>query len=578
MKRAALALVLAVCAAAVITLSASAQDKGGTQKPILHQDIIPPEQGQGRASALMDGKAVFGATPTEGKNPSAFANGEKILPQPEHSRERKGKEPIHGQGGFAADRDTVTRPDRQTGSDDTLQYVTVFNPSVLPFKRMSAMNAVDEQFQLRSRDTNARQELSVGGAPSSERDLFWGSLMIELSPDKDIAIPSVAPDMRILSYEVEPRIPLVFSKDSSDNYYVRTEESGASGVHRLVFMVDASATYFAPRIPKNYRVSDVTRLAHPSIQVPVPPGVKAYADKALDKLDISRSSRLDDALDKLTYYFRGFSAKELPSMGDNTYWDLFINKAGVCRHRSYVFMITANALGLPTRYVTNEAHALVEVWVPQTEWMRVDLGGAALRMQVDNASDKSLHQPRGEDPFESPKEYDENYTQLEGDIEGLTDEQIAERKQSNPFASGDAASPSSFDPTSPESDSEDTSRRVGPGRTLDEIPEEAIKNKIQGRIRVTRSANEAFRGEDLPVEGVIFEDRDGSGIGGQRIDLWLAPLGRQGEDAELVGSTVSKGDGTFSAIISLPDDLALREYEVYATSPGDARYAPALSN
>ena len=41
----------------------------------------------------------------------------------------------------------------------------------------------------------------TGLAYSFDRDLFWGSIMVELTPGRDVAIPSVAPDMRILSYE-----------------------------------------------------------------------------------------------------------------------------------------------------------------------------------------------------------------------------------------------------------------------------------------------------------------------------------------------------------------------------------------
>lgn len=577
MKRPAFAAFAVVFLAAAVVVTAAAQNDPEPERPTLHQDIVPPARGDGRASTLMDGKSVFGPSPTAGQNPSAFANGEKILPQPERKTERRGKEPILGQGGFAADRDTHTKPDRSTGADSTLQYVTVFNPSVLPFKRMSAMNSVTANFELETRGPNTREDLDVGGAPSQERDLFWGSVMVQLKTGADVPLPSVAPDMRLLSYEVEPRVELRFSKDSSDNYYVRSDEAGVSGTYRLVFMADADALYFAPKVPNRYTVSQVTRHRHrPASFTPLPANVQQQAEKAMRKLGVRPQMRLDEALDRLTYYFRGFSAKDLPRDTGNTYWDLFINQAGVCRHRSYAFMITATALGLPTRYVTNEAHAWVEVWVPDY-WMRIDLGGAALRMNVDNASDKSLHQPRDEDPFKSPKEYEENYTQLEGDIGGLTQAQIDERRQT-PSEAASQSNETDFNPEAPEVDSADTSKRVGPGRSLDELPPEEIENKIPGRIIITDTVSEAFRGEGLPVSGVLRETKTDKGIYGQRIDIWLAPVGRHGDNAELVGSTVTKADGSFSAIVSLPDNMHLREYEVYATSPGDIKYAPALSD
>src|SRR5262249_61164276 len=63
------------------------------------------------------------------------------------------------------------------------------------------------------------------------------------------AIPSVAPEMRILSYEAEPRVKLAFAKDGADNFFVRAESGGDKGVYRLGFLADAPASYFAPQVP-----------------------------------------------------------------------------------------------------------------------------------------------------------------------------------------------------------------------------------------------------------------------------------------------------------------------------------------
>src|SRR5439155_17512471 len=86
-------------------------------------------------------------------------------------------------------------------------------------------------------------------------------------------------------------------------------------------------------------------------------------------------------------------------------------------------------LGLPTRLVENEAHAFVEVWFPGRNWQRIDLGGAALRMEVQGADEKTLHRPRADDPFDKPPQYKQNYTQLEGDIRGLTAQQLADKRK-----------------------------------------------------------------------------------------------------------------------------------------------------
>ena len=67
-------------------------------------------------------------------------------------------------------------------------------------------------------------------------------------------------------------------------------------------------------------------------------------------------------------------------------------------------------------------------------------------------------------------------------------------------------------------------------------------------------------------------------VGGLRVDIWMAPLGKHGEDAELVGHTVTAADGSFHAQVGLPDNLPLQEYEVFASTPGDRQYAESVSD
>src|SRR5258706_7190361 len=50
-------------------------------------------------------------------------------------------------------------------------------------------------------------------------------------------------------------------------------------------------------------------------------------------------------------------------------------------------------------------------------------------MEVAGMGNKTLHRPRTEDPFDKPAEYKQNYTQLEGDIKGLSDQQLADKRK-----------------------------------------------------------------------------------------------------------------------------------------------------
>jgi hypothetical protein len=572
-----LGMALGGVSALTVALSAAAQVIGS--RPVLHLDLPPPDEAED--IAIKREQPLFGPEPGEGRNPSAFAYRNKILPAPQTGPQPLEAEPVHGRD-LAVDRHTQTKPDKKTGSDNTLQYSEVFNPSVLPFKRMSAFDSVGSDYTMFVANSDALQDLPVGGSPTPDRDLFWADLVVELSPGRDVPIPSVAPDMRIVSYEIDPRLQVTFAKDGADNYYVRSDENGASGTYRLRFMADASATYFAPQVPSNLRVADVRDRAPAGLLKPLPDSVRPSVASALERMSVDDRLPLRRALDILVGHFREFKPDFLASSPNgNLYLDLVEQQVGVCRHRAFAFMVTANGLGIPTRYVTNEAHAWVEVWLPENNWARIDLGGAALRMVVDNAENKSMYQPRGEDPFAKPPDYQNNYTQLEGEIAGLTQEQKEEARTAGPVNSAGSLQPGP--PGVPGSgrsgqiapDEDPRGVFIGPGTELPALPGEMMRNKRPTQLELTYVDPEGFRGESINVTGRLTSD--GKGVGGQSIEIYLAPEGRDGNDARLVDRTVTDGDGAFTVYLAIPADLDLRGYEVYAATRGDSRFAPALS-
>lgn len=557
-------------AAGAVAAGAIAQE---LDRPVVLHEYIAPPPGAAvinpRAPAGT-GSELIGTESGPGQNPAAFRRDDKILPAPAMDRRTAPDEPVHGSRDFGADRQTETRPDYLTGADSTLHYIEVFNPSVVPFKRMSALDAVRDDYTLHVHET-ALEDLPVGGEPDPRRDLFWGSLAIRLTPGDDVPIPSVAPDMRILSYEIEPTTAVTFSKDGADNFYVRTDEAGSAREYRLVFLADASADHFAPTVPSGYRVRDL-----PSDRVhPMPRVVRASAERALRTLGLDRDADLRTAIDTLVYYFRAFEAKPSPPSSGDIFWDLFAHQAGVCRHRSFAFMITANALGIPTRYLSNEAHAWVEVWVPDDDdpsgrWLRVDLGGAADTLHVSNASDKAMYRPRREDSLPQPPEYSQNYTRLEGDVRGLSGEQIEEARSILPGPDGEEGLG--------EGDESASGRRtLAPGRKLPELPASAMAGKLPTSIAVTRVASEGFRGDTTRVDGRVV-DADGNGLAGLRVDIYLAPAGFDGEYARLLGHSVTTTDGSFTVKVSLPGDLDLGDHEVFAATDGNTTHRPALSD
>lgn len=558
-----IALATAAVAAAAVAV-ASAQDKA----PILHEDLPAP--------GGSDPSPLIGDDPVAGKNPDAFAAGDKMLAEPE-LKNRESGEPVFGRDGFSTDRQTDSLPDYNTGSDGTLHYVSVFNPDVLPFKRMSSLDAVDEDYRALLRDP-ATRDLAVGGATDRTRDRFWGSLVVELSPGKPVAIPSVAPDMRVLSYETQPAVNLTFSKDAADNFYVRSEDRGAHGQVRLVFLADADAGYFAPSLPsRDYTLLSVRRRAQEKGLLPtLPPAVQAAGERGMKLLGIDRGDDLDAAFNKLVAWHRSFEAKQIAHPTGDVYWDLLENRAGVCRHRSSTFLVTALAAGIPTRLVTNEAHAFVEVWFPDRDWQRIDLGGAALRMDVQNAEDKAIHRPRADDPFLKPPQYDQGYTQLEGDIRGLSGGQLddAHKKAGDGPASGDFGS--LIDDGSGEPGNGSIDDVVAPGAGLG--TRRIDPTKVTPRITITYTESVGYRGETMRVDGRVDSPDGKAPIAGVRVDVLLAKVGDHGDHAIHVGRGATASDGTFTADATLPTDLDLDDYELFVTSREDQRYNGGVSD
>jgi hypothetical protein len=238
-------------------------------------------------------------------------------------------------------------------------------------------------------------------------------------------------------------------------------------------------------------------------------------------------------------------------------------------------MVTANALGLPTRLVENEAHAFVEVWFPGRNWQRIDLGGAALRMEVQGADNKTLHRPRSDDPFDKPPQYKQNYTQLEGDIRGLTAQQLADKRKtlnqapaSGVFDGGTGTgtgSAAAGNPLSPD--------HILPDQSLPTVTRDPKKRSP--KLRVTTADDHAFRGDQVHVEGTA--QVGDKGLPDYPVDVFLSPAGRGGAGSILLGRTITNPDGTFRDDFAVPPSINLASYDIWLSSPEDAYYNAALS-
>ncbi|HEX8952396.1 MAG TPA: transglutaminase family protein, partial [Polyangia bacterium] len=354
----------------------------------------------GAAGILVDGQIV--PAPSAGAQP--LPDEPVYTPAPERSPPDHSATSADAVPGGTPERRERVQMDRATGPEPPGKrlYHEPFNPAVFPFKRMTALDAVlpDESLVLAERSA-ARTRLRVVGADKrlEGRDAFWGSIVIDLEPGRWVPLPSVATDARVLAVRVEPPVDVLFARDGADNQYVLSQ---AGGRHRLVWLTDAPQSYFAGAIPAALQLGD-----EPRVPQAVPAAIKRRAARVIARIgvDARPTASLAVAVDGLVAWFRAFSPGEPPRPTDSLYEDLALGQKGSCRHRSYAFVITALAMGIPARYVENELHVFVEVMVPRVGWRRINLGGALVDEQVAGADGKVPYRPRGDDPFPKPEAF-----------------------------------------------------------------------------------------------------------------------------------------------------------------------------
>jgi Transglutaminase-like superfamily len=512
--------------------------------------------------AAQPGEPVYTPTPERAQSQTSATAG---APSPDAPPERRAH--------VAMDRETGPEP------PGTRLYHEPFNPAVFPFKRMTALDAVlaDESLTV-AEASEARQRLRVVGADQREpgRDAFWGSIVIDFEPGKWVPLPSVATDVRILAARVEPEVELSFARDGADNQYVM---STAGGRHRLVWLSDAPQRYFAGAVPAGLKIGDEPRLPQA-----VPPVIRRRAARVIARLglDARPTAPLNRAVDGLVAWFRAFQTGDPPRPTESTYVDLALGQKGSCRHRSYAFVITALAMGIPARYVENELHVFVEIYVPRVGWRRINLGGALVDERVAGAEGKVSYRPKGEDPFPQPPEFAHGT-----DATPPTPAALKEAGAGGGGAAGGggrgargtgagAGGGAAGGVGRSEASGASGRARVDLERLDREVPEGTPGARVSHAtvptsIHVQVAARDAFRGERVEVAGVV-ETADGKPAG-LPVEIYLDGPG----GALRVGQAVAGADGSWSAAIEVPRDLPLGDHRVVARTPGDANRKPSRS-
>jgi hypothetical protein len=302
------------------------------------------------------------------------------------------------------------RPDTETSMRGDLGYYATFSPSIAPYKRLVALDAVatsgggDPELVLA--ETAVVPVVVSEARESHGRDRFVGEVTLDFSQGTRVPFPSVTPRMRILHVRTDPTVELTFERDGAFNFYARVASNPGRPVY-VVVLVDGETSHFNQPIP--FAPTDV--LAHRAAKLP--PDLEARALTLATEIGASKDLPLKASLDALVEYFRSFVESDEPPRGEGSLYEVLARGGlGICRHRAYAFTITALALGIPTRFVYNEAHAWVEVELPEQGSVRIDLGGSTTTVHGLGFEGRPLYEPADEDPFPQPEAYLESMRRM----------------------------------------------------------------------------------------------------------------------------------------------------------------------
>lgn len=613
-------------------------DVSGHAQTVLHEPVAAPSlrcrDGVCQADGARDSslpEAVVGedgmiGAPLSGRNPQEH---EQIFTSANQSSpltsELMRGAPPPGHDPPPVRRPRVT-PDADTGPEAAGErlYHEVFNPAVFPYKRMSVLDAVDDSGALTVADRQRRELYPSGNRLSKGRDPFYGSLVVDFIANEPVSLPTPAAGIRLLSYKATPDLPLTFFTDGADNLFARASRSGR---HRLIYLVDAEQRYFAGSITPSGPARRVIRLDALPAPAPLPRALRRDADKVLRHLGVRAAPSSDylALLGRLVGYFRDFQIEELPPDTDegrsSLYLRIALSQHGVCRHRAYAFVITALGAGIPARYVENELHVFVEVYIPSLGdqpgyWRRINLGGAPLQQRVVGGDSRVAYQEKGGDPFERPSSFSHGAPPR---VAGLPRRMPAARDASGPGGlpaldgpedrarrgarpndgapSGTGSGQGKDKDGAPGLGSDGTSggsgsgsdgaghgkgKASGPGDGIDaggevlkSIPPDSIEQPddarpgaatdlAQTRVEVAiGAARHIYRGTAVPVHGRVLATH-GSAANLEVILLLATP------DRPLVlGRTLTRTDGGFETEVEIPAAAPLGNFQVVARVRGD---------
>jgi hypothetical protein len=611
-----------IAAVAVVTMgtaTADAQEQSRRGGVILHEYFEPSSVPASSSGVSAPGPGAT-STPTRRAPNAGGPPGLTLNPQPgdlilgpDGPVDGAARRPPYGP---RSPRSGSSKLDNQTSRVDNLDYHSAFDPSVFPYKRnVSQRRVVKQGGEYRiTNDSERMERLSVesGGASDSE-DTFWGTFLVDAEAGTFHPIPSVSPNQRILQVETEPSTGAAFFRDGADNHYVRLQRDG---LVRVNAKIAAPRFYFAGELEGDPGWQAFADREMP----PLGDDVRSVAREVVRHIGVNSAMSPKVVVERMIRHYRDFETSELPDEAKegDLYASISKQQIGVCRHRSLAFVVTAQAFGIPARYITNEAHAFVEIYWPPSGWRRIDLGGAAREIGYQGGRNDTLHDASDDDPFPQPESYLEEMRRMRGQNGGGqapeasagsgtagSDERAGGEQGESPDAQrpGDREGASSGgDSSEGSAPSEDSSSRSdaesarqqmrdqqsaddnastrnfqrADARQRDGSQSSAGRTGRPTRLTFQADTREVFRGSDLTVYGRLYTV-DNQPVASRTVEVRFGRVGAAPEKMETIGSVETEADGRFRATVKVPETTDIGRWSIVAVFPGDERFGRATA-
>ncbi len=529
----------------LLALALTQPAAAGIAGPILHEPIPPDAREDLAMHVALDGDL-----------PAALQTPSGVVSAPDPRAPTSSSDPAYGPAA-TADRSTF-RPDRDTKRPEIQSYDEPFTPSTAPFKRLEAYDAVREDYQLYVRDPRLFPVV-VGAPPGVEDEAFYADLVVDVAPERLVRIPSVGPGARIVRGRLgvgAEDLAFRVQRDGAENWFLQATGVRTGLRARLVMELAVSRAAFGGQMG-NPSWGDLPLVP------PLPDNVARDAAEVRAAVGVSRGQRPREAVARLVQYFRGFAdSEESPRGRGNVYLDLALSKKGVCRHRAFAFLVTAQSLGIPTRLIQNEAHAWVEIH-DGVLWRRIDLGGAGHMSNPASGAlpERAVYKPPP-DVFSWPQNA-ERGDDMVSDARARANSSTSAGPPGAPSGSASSTAPGAS-----ASGASSSGPSSASGADHDDRPPSVITLGVADA--------DAHRGLPVRLRGDVHAD--GEPCAHVAVEVWLRDPAAKPPRMLLLGTLATGDDGRFSGGIVVPGSTPLGDYEVVARTPGDSRCGGGASN